>query len=250
MRPIMVAAVLGLLVLGSSALAEVPRGGHALVLDRLVALLGHVPATVRVTSYGPEGASVRGVAWDDFAAALSMTSLGGAPGADGPVPSGRCAVVGVVGVPCGPDIGSGTLNAGPFCDDSSAWIVYQGAPPGSTFVEWDVSGPPVQLCGGFFGISYYGNVTMSYLVVPEVLVGLHYEGCYATTWTFHSNGYCPNPFSPADSFVLAWQGRGYGAALSFDLGGISLDYFLGQQAHVAYDLGGCVPGAACVRWAV
>lgn len=249
MRPVAAVAVLVSVALGTVAVGEVPPT-RAPVLDHLLALLGHAPATVRVTSHGPEGQSVREVAWDAFATALAGTSLGGAPGADGPVPASRCAIAGVAGVPCGPDFGQGTLNAGPFCDNSSAWIVYEGAPPGSTFVEYDTYGPPVQLCGGFFGVGYYGNITMSYLVVPEVLLGLHYEGCYATTWTFHSNGYCPNPFSPADSFVVAWQGRGFGAALSFDVEGIVMDYFLGQSAHVAYDLGGCVPDVACVRWAV
>lgn len=273
-----VAAVAASVALGSLLVpiratpGVVSFGSGAPTASLIVEALGHVPREVEVHRFAPGGPERLWMPWEAFASALERMAAGNAPPRreatdSGPVPATACGVYlsawQVAGSYCGPDAGQGSGPGGPFgyCDDSSAWIVYRGAPPGSSFIVLKRgSGPVPWLCCGFgFGCwSWWDEVEMSAAKEPRVLAGLEYEGCFADAWTLHSDGYCPNPFpiaggsGPAsgalDSFVLHFRAKGMGNVLSFRFGnGLTFDYFAGLGATVCYDLppGVQVQSVAC-----
>lgn len=224
------AILVGALFLAAGSVAAFPASNIVATgvgpLDMIVAKLGYTPDTLPITTYGPDGPVTRTATFREVSDALALTAAGGST--DGPIPASRCTLLGGVGIYCGPDVGAGTLNAGPFCDNSSGWIAHSGS-VGSGFTILDDPKPTsVVTCGGFFGPTFdWGEVQLT----PDAST-LSYEGCYATTWTIHSNGYCPNPFTPADTFLLNWRATGTGVALSL----AGFDYFLGNGASNSYDL--------------
>lgn len=197
---------------------------RAVVVLAGIALLGAVPplgviaaGTVAVTTYGPDGPVERAV---PAAEADALLGRGGEPRL---VPG--CAPL----VWCGPDIAS-VQPGGPFCESASAWVAHTG-PPGQAYTALVGPKPTSEVvCGGFFGPAFdWDLVEMSPLAVGPSLV---YEGCYANDWLLHPGSYCPNPFTPGDTFLAWWRFKGVGVATS--LGG--LDYFLAHSGVACYDM--------------
>lgn len=266
------ALLLGTLMVAAGAAVALPvnvstgivgYGDGPLSAQIIVKHLGYVPKTADITTYGLDGPVKRTVAWEELVAALDQTSSSGKGWEpDGPVAAARCGAGNTAKVWCGPDAGSGDGIPGPFCDDSSAWVLYTGAPAGSAYTELTPgSGPTPLICGGFFGpTTFWDAVEMSPSKNPDVLASMFYEGCYADRWSVHSNAYCPNPFpvfqSPLypgpgagalDTYVLQWRARGPGVALSLGFGGTNFDYLLGLGTTDCYDLpaGASVMGVDC-----
>lgn len=243
------ALLLGTLMVAAGAAVALPVnvstgivgfGEGPLSAQIIVKHLGYVPKTADITTYGLDGPVKRTVAWEELVAALDQTSSSGKGWEpDGPVASSRCKAGNFGGVWCGPDAGSGHPDNAPFCDDSSAWVIYSGAPAGSSYTEMTPgSGPAPLICGGFFGpTTYWSALEMSAAKVPDVAAGLVYEGCFSSVWTIHSNQYCPNPFpisgggAPTqgafDSWILHWRFKGPGVAATLGFGGTEFDYLLG-----------------------
>lgn len=233
------AILVGALLLAAGSVAALPATSNILAAagtgpltgDIIVKVLGYRPESGPVTTYGPDGPVTRTVTFEELTEALAMTSLGGSGSTDGPVQASRCAPGGI-GIYCGPDVGQGTLNAGPFCDNSSAWISSSGA----TSYYSILSGPKpttVVTCGDFFGKTFDWDEVELDALTANLNADLNYEGCFSTTWTIHSNGYCANVGSPTDTFVWHWRATGTGVAAN--LFG-NFDYFLGNGATTAYDL--------------
>jgi hypothetical protein len=241
------ALLVGALMLAAGAAAALPAanttvlgvGTGALTPDIITKVLGYTPESATITTFGLDGLTKREVSWDELKVALASTSFGAQT--DGPVPTNRCGTA-ALGVYCGPDTGKGTLGASGFCDNSSGWIGYSGYAPGSAITELTNPKPTnIVTCGGFFGKTFdWDAVELS--PIP-VLDGVSIDGCFATTWTIHSNGYCPNPFSgPADTYLWHWRAGGTGVMANLGFGTNGFDYFLGNGAANSYDLPAGVMG--------
>lgn len=218
-----------------------PQGPQA--LDRLVEFLGFTPRHVTITTYGLGGPFQRVVDWPEFEAAFAGTRASADSHELFPLPLPLPPIV-CLPVFC-PDAGYGT--GGPFCDDTSAWIVYDGAPSGSSYTELVPLGPAPPVCGGFFGPAMdWEAVEMSATKVPDVLSSLIYEGCYASVWVVHPNGVCPSSYpigggvlplqGALDTWLLHIRARGPGVAATLGFGGVEFDYFLGDGGTLCYDL--------------
>lgn len=230
---------------GSAGLVTA-QGQGSEALDELVEFLGFTPREVTITTYGLGGAHERVVDWDAFKAAFAGTRASADSHELSPVPLPVPPIV-CLPVFC-PDAGYGTGAGFPFCDDSSAWLIYSGAPSGSSYTELVAKGPAPEVCGGFFGSAMeWEALEMSATKVPDVLSGLIDEGCYASVWVVHPDGLCPSSYPIGGGGVLPTQGaidtwllhiraRGPGVAATLGFGGTEFDYFLGDGATLCYDL--------------
>lgn len=63
-----------------------------------------------------------------------------------------------------------------------------------------------------------------------------YEGCYAMTWLVHGNGYCPNPFTPLDTFLTNWRFEGAGVLYRIESGDVTMEGVFGGSGVACYDL--------------
>lgn len=225
-------------------------------LETVIRALGRVPDRVAITTLSPDP-TTRTATWEDFSSALLGTTLERAAtyrlGAyDGPVPP--CRLGNLAGAWCGPDAGTGYPDTNLACDDSSAWVVYRGAPLGSAYTEKSPGSGSVTgtVCGSFWGPTvYWAALELSPTKVQPVLEGLIYEGGYSNHWALHASGYIPNSWpieggglpsqGALDSFVLHWRFRGPGQAVSIDFGNeVVADLLLGGIGRL-HD----VDGATC-----
>lgn len=213
-------------------------------------LFGGEVESVDYIVHGPS--PVRGsLSWADFALWIESTALAGGLQAQGPVDAGGCQV-GLPGlqarVACGPDTGYGDgQRPSEYCDDSSGWVAYTGAPPGSAYQVLDDPRPTsVVRCSCTFWVPCFdwGAVELSPSKDDRVLAGLAWEGCYSESWVVHPNGFCPNSFDSEalplhgalDTFALHWRARGVGIAASISVGTGAIDYFIGYGATTCYDM--------------
>lgn len=241
------ALLTGAWVLSTALLAGLPMvpagaapeaGPPVGLLEAIVAAHGGAPASVVIH----RGGQPQEVSWGEFQAALQGTSVG-QPATDGPIATSKCTLTGVTGLYCGPDAGAGIPGGSPpFCDDSSGWVVHRG-PPMAAFLNAVANGPVPPICGGFFGPAYDWEAALGYTQDPALLQSVMADGadgCYAAQWLVHENGVCPNPYTGGDTFLHQWQVSGPGVVTSIVVGGLTIDYFLGRGAQVAYDLPGDV----------
>lgn len=237
------AFIVGALLLATGVATAIPltstpnviAGTGAPTEQMLIDFLGGThPDTVRIIQ---SDGVVKVVSWEEHLVQLSKTSFGNQPGADaaGPV----CTSTWL----CGSDEGQGIIGSGFFCDNSSAFILYDSSltvgGPGSAWLASDSNGVvPLVTCGGFYGPTEdWSNAQLSIYPVltgmlPRVSPGL--DGCFATLWTTNPDGYCPKSFTGPDTFgVFTATGTGVKVGLDYG-GGFFLDYFMGNGASVSY----------------
>lgn len=230
-RALLVVVAVSALQTGTASYEGEERRERVEALDAIVTALGYEPTVVSITTHSLNTTPLRTVSWHDFVRLSRSTAL---TQTDGLFPGSNC----IEDIACVPDYGDSETNAGPFCDNSSGWVVYKGAPPGSSIMEAVPGmGPMPSVCGGIWGPTvYWESVELSNTKDPAVKAGLLLENCYNTEWLIHPSSGCPGP-GAFDTFLTHWRARGPGVLATFGFGGdVHMDIFLGNGAENAYDL--------------